>query len=73
MAEAHGNHSFSLEAFKGLPGKLARITDKTAELFHRMDANPKQNPMQTGNVSPVTHYFLYCRQYEAAEKAQVQC
>lgn len=69
MAEAHEIIHSVLEAFKGLPGKLARITDKTAELFSSHGREPKtKNPMQTGNVSPVTHYFLYCRQYEAAEK-----
>ncbi len=57
-----------LEAFKGLAVKLERITTKKAELFRSHGREPKtSNPLQSGNVSPVTHYLTYARQYEAAE------
>ena len=58
-----------LETFKGLALKLERITAKKAELFRSHGREPKtHNPLQSGNVSPVTHYLLYARQYEAADK-----
>lgn len=69
MAEAYQIVHQVLEAFKGLPGKLERITDKTAEWFRSHGREPKtQNPLQSGNVSPVTHYLKYVRQYEAGDK-----
>lgn len=56
------------EAFRGLAVKLSRITDKSDEWFASHGREPKtRNPTQSGNVSPVTHYLKYARQFEAAQ------
>lgn len=56
-----------IEAFSGLPQRLSDITGKTWQLYYSHGAEPKtKNPLSSGNLSPVDHYMLYCRQYEAA-------
>ena len=66
--EAHELVHKVLETFSGLAIKLERITDKSAEWFRSHGREPKtRNPLQSGNVSPVTHYLQYLRQFEAAQ------
>lgn len=66
--EAHQIVHQVQEVFRGLAKKLSRITDKSDEWFASHGREPKtQNPTQSGNVSPVTHYLKYVRQYEAAQ------
>ncbi len=56
------------EAFRGLAAKLSAITDKTASWYQSHGRTPKtEDALANGNVSPVTHYMRYARQYEAAE------
>ncbi len=56
------------DAFPGLPQKLEMITGKSAEWWNSHHREPKsRNPLQTGNVSPVTHYIEYVHQNEAAK------
>jgi hypothetical protein len=55
--------------FRGLPEKLQRITEKSDEWFSSHGREPKtRNPLQSGNVSPLTHYLKFVRLYEAADK-----
>lgn len=55
-----------LDKFRGLPERLARITDKTPEWYRSHGREPKtSNPEMSGNVSPVTHYMRYCGLFEA--------
>lgn len=69
MTEAHEIIHQVLETFRKLPKKLAGITGKSAEWFSSHGREPKtQNPLQTGNLSPLSHYIQFVRQYEAAEK-----
>jgi hypothetical protein len=67
--EAHQIVHQILEAFKGLPVKLQRLTEKSDEWFRSHGREPKsRNPLQSGNVSAVTHYLKFVRLYEAADK-----
>jgi len=67
--EAHHIIRQVLDAFKGLPVKLERITSKSAEWYRSHAREPKsQNPLQTGNLSEVAHYMKFARLYEASEK-----
>lgn len=69
MNEAHNIISTVQNAYKRVVANLARLTGKTTETFHSHAREPKtHNPMSSGNVSPLTHWMLYCRQYEASEK-----
>ena len=68
MLQAHEIVGQVQEAFKKVAGNLANLTGKTSEWFNSHGREPKtQNPLQTGNVSPVTHFIQYVRQYQAAE------
>lgn len=65
--EAHEIVHGVQEAHRGLAVRLARITDHSEEWFRSHGREPKsENPLQSGNASPVTHYLRYARQYEAA-------
>lgn len=67
--EAHEIIKQVQESFRSVVGQLARLTGKTAEWFHSHGREPRsQNPLQSGNASPVTHYLQYVRQYEASER-----
>ncbi len=67
--EAHDIVKQVLEAFSGVAGKLSKITGKVEEWYRSHGREPKtHNPSQSGNVSPVTHYLQYVRQYQAAER-----
>ena len=67
MAEAHEIVSQVLEAFKGLPVSLERLFQRKAELWRSHARTPKsRDALASGNVSPVTHFIQYCRQYQAA-------
>jgi hypothetical protein len=58
-----------LDRFAKLADKLADLTNKTAETFRSHGREPKtHNPSSSGNVSPVTHFMQYARQFEACEK-----
>lgn len=66
--EAHQIVKQVHEAYPTLVRKLSRILGRCEELFHSHGRIPKtRNPLQSGNVSPVTHYIEYCHQYEAGE------
>jgi hypothetical protein len=55
-----------MDAYRGLPEKLARITALSAEWYRSHGREPKTaNPLAGGNVSPVTHYMRYCGLFEA--------
>jgi len=48
--------------------KLAGITGKSAEFFRSHGREPRSsNPLQSGNVSPVTHFMRYVRQFAACD------
>lgn len=57
-----------LTAFRGLPVKLAAITDKSASWYQSHGRAPKtEDAIANGNCSPVTHYMRYCRLFETSE------
>lgn len=58
-----------LEAYSGLPGKLARMTGKT-DTWHRSHGyEPRtSNPLSNGNKSAVDDYMAFCERYEAVER-----
>jgi hypothetical protein len=56
------------EAFRGLPGKLGRITGKSDTWWRSHSYEPRNaNPLSNGNPSPVTEYMAFCELYNAAE------
>ena len=66
--DAHTIVHSVLEAFRGLPAKLASITDKSASWYQSHGRVPKTvDPVANGNVSAVTHYMRYVRLFEMAE------
>jgi len=68
MSEAYEIIHAVLTKYDGLADALSRLTGKVAELFRSHGREPKsRDPFAAGNVSPVTHYVQYCRQYEAAK------
>lgn len=55
------------EAYPKLPHKAAIITGKSDEIFRSHHREPRtRNPLQSGNVSPVTAFVEYVHLYEAA-------
>ncbi|MCD9188277.1 MAG: hypothetical protein LUM44_17810 [Pyrinomonadaceae bacterium] len=66
--EAHEIVNQVQEAFKKLASQMSKLFGKTSEWYNSHGREPKtQNPIQSGNVSPVTHYMQFARQYEAAQ------
>lgn len=66
--DAHEIVHTVLEAFRGLPAKLASITDKSASWYQSHGRTPKtDDPVANGNCSAVTHYMRFARLYETAE------
>jgi len=60
-------------AYKGIAAKLALFTGKSEELFRSHGREPKsRNPLQSGNVSPVTAYIEYVHKYQAAHRGAGQ-
>lgn len=56
------------DAFKGLPRKLADISSNSEAWYASHGRAPKtEDPIASGNASPVTHYVRYCRKFEAVE------
>jgi hypothetical protein len=56
------------DTYKGICEKLSRITGKCVEIYRSHGREPKtHNPLASGNVSAVTHYYTYVRLHEAAE------
>ena len=69
MAEAHEILEAVQDTYKRVVSRLASLTGKTTEWYSSHAREPRKlNPLQSGNVSPVTHYMQFARQYEAAEK-----
>jgi hypothetical protein len=67
--EAHEIVGQVHEKFKKVCEGLAKLTGLNAETFRSHHREPKsQNPLSSGNASPVTHYMRYCRQNQASEK-----
>ena len=74
MKEAHEIVKSVQTAYKKVVTGMARITAKSEEWFYSHGREPKtQNPLQSGNKSPVTDYMTYCRQYDAAERGAGRC
>lgn len=56
-----------LEKYRGLPAKLAGMTDKSVDWWRSHGYQPKtDNPLKNGNISPADHYLRYVRLFEAA-------
>ncbi len=56
------------DAFRGLAGKLHRITGKSEVWWRSHGYEPRSaNPLANGNPSDVTDYMAYCELLQAAE------
>lgn len=56
------------DAFRGLAGKLSRITGKSDVWWRSHGYEPRtSNPMANGNTSPAADYIAYCELLQAAE------
>jgi hypothetical protein len=67
--EAHEIIRQVQDTFKKVSENMAKLTGKVPELYRSHGREPKtHNPSASGNVSPVTHYLQYVRQYEASER-----
>jgi hypothetical protein len=57
------------DAFRGLAGKLSRITGKSEVWWRSHGYEPRTaNPLANGNKSDVDEYVAYCELLEAAER-----
>lgn len=66
--ESHQIIRTVFDAFRGLPAKLAAISDKSESWYQSHGRTPKtEDPTANGNVSAVTHYMRYARQFEVVE------
>lgn len=67
--EAHEIVKQVQETYKKLSSQMSKLFGKSEEWWNSHGREPKtQNPIQTGNVSPVTHYIQYVRQFDAADR-----
>ncbi len=57
-----------LDRFRGLPARLAGMSEKSAEWYSSHGRESRtDNPVSSGNISPVDHYMRFVRMYEGGK------